>query len=492
MIMQKIAVFGGVLMLAVVTMSTPRAFAISGGNPFAGDDTNIATTSDGKGNIGKGADIITRFDRAFSVVDSLIFGEQPRLKLETDGLMEGFASGDSTTISPQLDNALIRNTEAKLREGDAKTGLQLTGQTYYRLSDNGGYEDETGEGHYRAKFQAELRWYLLQSSLFGKDGRRQVAYLEEKIARAGYEKERIDINDFLLKSYITQHYDSLMAGVLAYRVNMLRLIGDAQSYLLGNENISSDRRVKNLNERMEAERKLSEIEGTYPMASTLAGIDVTTVRIDSAALVSHVASAQGDMKILELRMQLLEQRERNEKWWADLNVAPFIRYAYYFRSGLPDSYNLDAGVTFTIPINELSGHRKRTLRTERGVVEAEMERLSHRIADKTALVVAETSRLDRATRSELRRLGELKGYLADRTAAYRNVKGEYNRLARAEEYTMYISCLEQLIDYQRRRDSLVADLQALLPDESIMRFCTFSRIKGGDDYQHHDNTLPSK
>lgn len=69
---------------------------------------------------GEGSEIISRFDRAFSVVDSLIFGEQPRLKLETDGLMEGFASGDSTTISPQLDNALIRNTEAKLREGGRK------------------------------------------------------------------------------------------------------------------------------------------------------------------------------------------------------------------------------------------------------------------------------------------------------------------------------------------------------------------------------------
>lgn len=469
-------------MLSVVAKSASGAFAISNGNALAVGDNDISATSDRKDYVGKGADVISRFDREFAVFDSLIFGKQGNSRLETDGLMEGFVASDSTAAIPaRLDMALIDNTEAKISEGDGKTGLQLTGQTYYRLAGNGGYEDETGEGHYRAKFQAELRWYLLQSSLFGKEGRHKVAFLEEKIARAGYEKERIDINDFLLKSYITHHYDSLMAGVLAYRVEMLRLVGDAQRYLLGNENISSDRTVRNLNERMEAERKLSEIEGSYPKAATLTGIDVTTVSIDSAALVSHVASAQGDMKILELRMQLLEQRERNVKWWDDLNVAPFIRYAHYFRSGLADSYNLDAGVTFTIPINELSRHRKKTLRTERVVVEAEMERLGGRIADKTALVVAETARLDRAARSELHRLGQLRSYLAERTGAYNKVNGEYNRLARAEEYNMYLSCLERLIDCQRRRDILVADLQALLPDESIMRFCTFSRIKAGDD-----------
>ncbi len=348
------------------------------------------------------------------------------------------------------------------------------------MDDVAGETGGTSGTLYRAKFQAELRWYFLQSSLFQREGRRKVADLEERIARAGYEKEKIDINEFMIQNQIDQHYDSLMAGVLIHRVALLQLLDDAQRYLLGNENISSDELVKVLNDKLEAERKLSEIEHPYPAAISLSGIQATTVYIDSAALVKHVATAQGDMKILQLRMELLQQRERNVKWWNNLTVAPFVRYAHYFRRNLPDSYNVDAGLTFTLPIDNEWKRKKRTLLSERGVLEAEEERLSRRVADKTAVVVAEVGRLDRASKSELRRMAELKAYLRQRTDAYRRGHGEYNRLARAREYAMYIACLERLIDYQYRRDCLVANLQSLLPDETILRFCSFSPLSESD------------
>ena len=426
---------------------------------------------------GGGSEIIGRFDRRFAALDSLIFGGAARERLSTRGAADALDVDSTPAVSAQLDAALRANTLDKIREGNGKTGLEITGQTYYRLKGNGGYEDETGEGHYRAKFQAELRWYIFQSSLLGQGGRRRVAALEEEIDRAGYEKERTDIYDFRLKHLITEHYDSLLAGVLRHRVALLRLLDEAQNYLLTNENISSDELVRTLNERMDAERKLSEIEREWPAALTLRGVEATTVRIDSAALVAHVAESQGDMRLLELRMELLTERERNVKWWEDFRLAPFLRYARYFRSGLPDSYNVDAGVTFTIPINSVQRHRRQTLRGERAVLEAERERLGRRVADKTALVVAETAKLDRASRSEVARAAELRGYLARRVEAYGRTEGEHNRLARAREYGMYLACLERLIEYQYRRDCLLADLQALLPGESVMRFISFAKVK---------------
>lgn len=432
----------------------------------------------------EGKEIIGRFDKAFLSMDSLIFGNQgSNSGIVTGGAITGFDSRETLVISAQLDSVLRENTAAKIHEGNGKTGLQITGQAYYRLAGNGGVDDVAGETGstagtlYRAKFQAELRWSILQSSLFQKEGRRKVADLEEQIARAGYEKEKIDINEFMIQNQIDQYYDSLMAGVLTHRVSLLQLLDDAQRYLLGNENISSDELVKVLNDRLEAERKLSEIEKTYPAATSLAGIQATTVHIDSAALIKHVATSQGDMKILRLRMALLEQKEKNVKWWNDINLAPFLRYAHYFRRVLPDSYNVDAGVTFTIPLNDEFKRKKRTILSDRAILEAEEERLSQRVADKTALVVAEVGRLDRASKSEFRRMNELKEYLRNRTDAYRKGMGEHNRLSRAREYAMYIACLERLIDYQYRRDCLVANLQSLLPDETILRFCSFSPIR---------------
>ena len=428
-----------------------------------------------------GSELIGRFDRTFDSLDALIFGDRAnRQGIYTGGAIMGVQNHDTLVISPRLDLALRENTEAKIHEGNGLTGLQLTGQAYYRLAGNGGVDDvagDTGQGYYRAKAQVELRWYLLQSSLFGKDGRRKVAQLEERIARAGYEKEKTDINEFQVQQNIELYYDSLLYGVLTHRVALLRMLDEAQRYLLGNENISSDDIVRTLNDLLDAERKLSEIGHPYPEAENLAGVRATTVRIDSAALVSHVASAQGDMKILRLRMELLDQKERNVKWWSQINVAPFIRYSNYFRHILPDTYNLDAGLTFTIPLNDEFRRRKRTISSERAVLESEESRLSQRVADKTALVISEVGRLDRASASELVRLRELRGYIAQRTDAYRKGLGEHNRIARAKEYAMYIACLERLIDYQYRRDCLVANLQSLLPDESILRFCRFEGIE---------------
>lgn len=427
-----------------------------------------------------GSEIISSFDRTFESLDRLIFGPQSGPTIYTGGAIMGIQNHDTLVISPQLDLALRANTAAKIHEGNGLTGLQLTGQAYYRLAGNGGVDDvagDTGQGYYRAKFQAELRWYLLQSSLFGKDGRRKVAAIEEQIARAGYEKEKTDINEFQVQQNIDLYYDSLLSGVLTHRVALLRQLDEAQRYLIGSENISSDNIVKTLNDLLDAERKLSEIEHPYPAATSLAGVRATTVRIDSAALVTHVANEQGDMKILRLRMQLLEQKEKNVKWWTRLNVAPFIRYSNYFRHILPDTYNIDAGVAFTIPLNDEPWRQKRTLRTERALLDAEEARLSRRVADKTALVISEVGRLDRASQSELERIRELRGYLGQRTDAYRKGLGEYNRLARAREYAMYIGCLERLIEYQYRRDCLVANLQSLLPDESILKFCRFDVIE---------------
>ena len=164
---------------------------------------------------GNGSRFISRFDTTFAALDSLIFRTSVAAD-PSDGAFDGFGYRATTPISPQLDEALSRNTEAKILEGNSKTGLQLTGQAYWRPTNSFGLDDETGESRYRAKFQAELRWYILQSRLLGADGRRKVAWLQEDIQRATYEKERTDLNDFRIKEMLAQHYDSLTSGVLQH------------------------------------------------------------------------------------------------------------------------------------------------------------------------------------------------------------------------------------------------------------------------------------
>lgn len=426
----------------------------------------------------EGADIIGRFDAAFAALDSAIFGASASRHLLGDTGALGEASPQGTkyaavsAISPELDRALNELTLARIREGNARTGVQLMGQAYYRPNHDLGMDEEDGVSRYRAKVQAEVRWYLLQSSLFGRKGREREARLREAIARAGYEKEVTDLTDTRFRELLTEHYDSIMAGVLQHRVATLRLLNDAQSYLLEGQRISADEPVRTLDELMKAERKLNAIPGKYPAAQILDGDLRMTVIVDSAALIRHVESTQGDMRLLALRSELLAEQERNIRWWQKWNVAPFARYSFYERPDMPNSSNIDIGLSFTIPLSFETRRKKATLRAEREVLAAERERISRRITDKVALRTAEISRLNLEAEGEARRIASLRDYLQRRGRAYAAGKGEHNRLAQAREYTLYLESLERMIELQYRRDCLVADLQALLPDRSILDFCT--------------------
>lgn len=426
----------------------------------------------------EGADIIGRFDAAFAALDSAIFGTAASRHLLGDTGALGEASPQRTkyaavsAISPELDRALNELTLARIREGNARTGIQLMGQAYYRPNHDLGMDEDDGVSRYRAKVQAEVRWYLLQSSLFGRKGREREARLREAIARAGYEKEVTDLTDTRFRELLTEHYDSIMAGVLQHRVATLRLLNDAQSYLLDGQRISADEPVRTLDELMKAERKLNAIPGKYPAAQILDGDLRMTVTVDSAALIRHVESTQGDMRLLALRSELLAEQERNIHWWQKWNVAPFARYSFYERPDMPNSSNIDIGLSFTIPLSFETRRKKATLRAEREVLAAERERISRRITDKVALRTAEISRPNLEAEGEARRIASLRNYLQRRGRAYAAGKGEHNRLAQAREYTLYLESLERMIELQYRRDCLVADLQALLPDRSILDFCT--------------------
>ncbi len=420
----------------------------------------------------RSSQILGEFDSLFTTFNSLIFKEPSTLsKPYHSDISSFFRPADTVFVTPELDTALRQRTAAEIREGNSRTGLSLTGQTYYRLDNNLGFDEDDAESRYRAKIQAELRWYFLQSSLFGRKGRRAEATIKEQIERATMRKDREDVSDYLLRDNLRAYYDSLMAGVLQHRLRALNLINDAQSYLLSNENITSDELLPILDDRMEAERKLSAIDGSYPFASDLSQVEGYIVTIDTAAMMSHVRDTQIDLTLLKLRMDLLERQAANIHYWQNVNLAPFVRFSYYGRDNLPNSRNVDVGMTFTIPLSTEAKRKRENLRAERDVLGARQAYVNARMADKVAFIARELNRLNRESEAEGRRIVEIKKYIAMRTDAYANRVGEFNRLARTKEYNLYLFCLEKLIDYQYRRDTLLAELQALVPDVPVMRFC---------------------
>lgn len=424
---------------------------------------------------GEGGELLHRFETRFSELDSLIY---PVRRTQSDTGRDlysadaRFTTGTDNGLIPALD----KRVEAEIKAFKSHTGLQITGQTYYRLDEGLGMDEDDAQSRYNGKVQAELRWSVLQSSLFKRKGKINEIRIKGEIDRLAYEKDRLGMSVIRQKEYFRQRHDSLLCGTLRHRIDNLSLLGAAQDYLLRNENISSDELLDILNEKAEAERQLMSVGNRYPKAPYLSCPTVHIIRIDTVRLLQHVRDRQVELKALDLRMSLLEQQESNTSYWSKVDVAPFVRYSYYTRTALPHSSNVDAGVSFKLPISAESKRERQSIRAERELLAEEQERFRTQVYDEVHFILEDIERLNLSIAGEYRRSKELRDYLTRRKEAYANRIGEYSRLARMKEYNSYLMCLEKMIEFQYRRDCQIANLSRYLTDEPIERFCYEEKV----------------
>lgn len=428
----------------------------------------------------KSDSILSLFEQRFVVLDSLIFGNNPDKTVAPDIFVQASRKYGDTLIADSLYNLALDNS-IKAQAGYIKspTGLQITGQTYYRLDDNLGFKDSDADdavSRYNAKFQAEARWNFFNSGLWNTKGKIREVVLQADIDRLAYQKETRGTEYARQREFYRAMQDSAMCRILSNRVKNLSLLGDAYMFLLNYENISSDDIMLILSEKAEAERKLAGLTVNSLSATDLSSPDAFIVRLDTARFLKYVEENQADFKIAAKRQELFEQRAKNSKYWDDVDCSPFIRFSHYTRSFLSNSSNVDAGVYFKFPItNEAAKHRK-ALRAQGEAIGAEQFLRMRQVADEVKYVAIEVERLNNSIVGEYNRSIELKKYLELRINAYNNRMGEYNRLARMKEYNAYLLCLERLLEFQYSRDQQIASLAKFLAGENVSDFCSIENL----------------
>jgi hypothetical protein len=248
-------------------------------------------------------------------------------------------------------------------------------------------------------------------------------------------------------------------------------MNDAQMYLLEHGNISSDEMLDIINDKAEAERALMAMSKTYPMAEDLSHPSGLVVEIDSVGLLDYIRQHHADIHLLQLQSELLSQQMKNNSYWRKLNISPFIRYSYYFRTDLANSTNVDFGVNFNIPITGEAGKKRAAMDAQRMIIDHEKEEATKKIEENIRAILLDIERLNRISTAELHRMQDLKRYLQIRSNAYLNRKGGYNIILRTKEYNTYLLCWEKFLSYQYQRDCLLMTLQTYLTDTSIFDFC---------------------
>lgn len=430
-----------------------------------------------KAQYNKSTELFLQFEKRFHLLDSLIFtpNNQPLVQEQTTGaIISSSTSIDS--IQVKIDSLIERKIDAQKLALKHETGLSVTGQAYFRLDDNLSIDEEDAVSRYGAKVQADLRWHFLNSAVLHRKGRLNAIDLQGEIDRKNFERTNISLLVEKQKELFRIKNDSLLSSVLKHRIYNLNLLNSGQQYLLENGNITTDDILTTLNEKAEAERLLASLIDTVSPTNNLYKPSGVIVDIDTTKLIEHIRKYNANLSILDLEAQLLEQQRQNNSYWTTLNVSPFIRYSYYFRDDLPNSTNVDLGLSFIIPLSGETNKQRKTMTTELKILEIEKSQLSQQILDNIKLILLDIERMNRASQSELYRMQEIKKYIQTRTTAYHNGIGEYNFVSRMKEYNIYLLCWEKFLSFQYQRDCHIANLQSYLPNISILEFCIETEI----------------
>lgn len=418
--------------------------------------------------------LFSQFEKHFQLLDSLIFGYRAQTQHQALSTPDAFSNA---AANKEIDSLLTGKIEKETQAMKAETGLLISGQTYYRLDEGLGTDDDDALSQYNAKIQIEMRWNILSSSLINRKSRLKEIELKGELERAQIEKKQINelVEQQIL--YFGQEYDSLLAGILRLRIDNLQLLNDAQQYLVSDRSIGTDELLKILDEQAIAERQLAAIPRDYPLAAQLIRPEGAIISIDTASIMRHIVQSELSLQAANLQIELLQQQEKNTNYWRTLNISPYIRYSFYSRPELRNSSNVDAGVTFQIPLNSQEARKRNALKAERLQKSKEKELLTEQIKERVNQLFLEIERANRGLKGEQERIKKMRDYIALRRANYKGHIGEYNFMSRIKEYNHYLTCWENYYSYQYKRDCCIAELQNYLNRRSVLEFCTIVKTE---------------
>ena len=414
--------------------------------------------------------LFKRFETHFKMMDTLIFRQVPAT---TDfGLMAVDTISQSQGLNT-MDSLIDAKVESQQRALKAETGLVLSGQTYYRAGQELGFDSDEDDAVaiYSVKAQAELRWNIMNSSLINRKEKLKELSLMGELERVALEQEYAKKMVERQKEYLRKEYDSLLMSVLKLRVNNLQLLTDAQMYLVSDRSIGTDDLLKLMDEQAIAERLLETMPKDYPIASQLVRpLGGEAIQIDTARLKSYIRENALPLHMLDLQIEILQQKEESAGYWTSLGFSPFLRYSYYMRPEMKNSSNLDVGLSFQIPLSAQESRKKKALTAECLQKTMEKEEQAALLMENVELILLELERANRGLAGELKRIEVLRDYMKLRRENYQGHIGEYNFLSRIKEYNHYLTCWENYYSYQYKRDCCIADLQVFLLQQSIFDF----------------------
>lgn len=416
--------------------------------------------------------MLDRFEERFAVMDSLIFRNNPDIRYTTSIDTAFHAFSDTARIE-----AIDRATAARIGAMKSKTGLDFRGQVYVRPGKQLSYDPDDPLVAYNAKAQAELQWNIFQSAAYKRKGKTREIMLKGELEQLNYVNNDLQEQLLVLKQQLRTIYYGQLLSVITTHAENVRLLMETQLYLLEHGKISGDDLLKLINEQSELERQLISIKADSvidPLEPATSAAYITVA--DTAGIFRNIQSHNVDLRRLGLRHEILGQQRKNLDYLQTMAIQPFARFSYYNREHVHNTYNLDVGVSFTLPISREVSKKKQELRAEQDVVLYEQDCISSETEKAIFLSFHDLEIYNENILGEHLRMNNLKKFLDMRTHSYSNVDGEYSRIARLQEYNAYLQSWERLLDFVYRRDCILLDLQRYLLTEPVTNYIQFQEL----------------
>lgn len=420
----------------------------------------------------KGSELLERFEDRFSVMDSIVF-RNPNNRYYSeifDSVFFEFAKAERVA---EVD----REVQARISEMKNRTGLELRGQAYARPGHNISYDPDDPLVAYNAKFQAELQWNIFNSSVYKRKSRAKEFEIQGELDQLNFVKNDLDEQILFQKQYIRYRYYGRLLSVINQHIENVRLLMEAQLYLLEQGKISGEDLLKLINEHTELERQLVSIKADSIVREEPAPQSVAYVcKTDTAGIFKSIKENNIDIKKLGLRHELLGIQRDNTDYVQTMDILPFVRYSYYNRENVHNTYNLDVGVSFRIPLSSEINRKKKVYNAQQDVVEYQSKLLESETTNGIFLVFHELEIYNENIKGEFQRMNSLKEFLQMRTGSYYNVDGEYSRINRLMEYNAYLQAWERLLEYAYHRDIALLELQSFLLTEPVSNYIEFEEL----------------
>ena len=420
----------------------------------------------------KGPELLSRFDSRFAIMDSLVF-RNPNNRFYS----EIFDSVFFEFAEAQRVQEVDKEVSARISEMKNKTGLELRGQAYFRPGHKLSYDPDDPLVAYNAKFQAELQWNLFNSSAYKRNSKARELMLQGELDQLGFVKSDLDEQILSQKQYIRYRYYGRLLSIINIHIENVRLLMEAQLYLLEQGKISGEDLLKLINEQTELERQLVSIQADSVVTAEPAPQSIAYIcDVDTAGIFKSIKENNIELKKLGLRHEILGIQRHNTDYVQTMDILPFVRYSYYNRQNVHNTYNLDVGVSFRIPISGEVKKKRSVFIANQDVIDYEMKLQESETTNGIFLVFHDLEIYNENIRGEFIRMKSLKEYLNMRTGSYYNVDGEYSRINRLMEYNAYLQAWERLLDFAYRRDMALLELQSFVLTEPISNYILFKEL----------------